>query len=105
MRKKPQLPEADFEIVFGESVLPADKGTLNYALSVFLHFVQIVSVNGVPSISTVSFCKFGIVWRGALRLLWLTVLPRIFPLPQSSHCLDIFSSPLFHVYPIILAQH
>ena len=55
------------------------------------HLVQTYCLDTVPfSSTTETFWIFAFQWVGALRLLWLTVLPLILPFPQTLQTLDIY---------------
>src|SRR3984885_7739025 len=58
-------------------------------------FVQTRAVRWVPRSSIRTACKFGSQRRLVLFIAWLTLLPAIGPLPQTSHLLAI-TGELYH---------
>lgn len=56
--------------------------------------VQTLMVWTLPFLTAFTFCRFGYHVVRVLLLAWLTLLPKLGPLPQISHFLDMALLPL-----------
>lgn len=51
--------------------------------------VQTLTLRTVPLLMVLIFCRFGCQVRRVLLFAWLTLLPKLGPLPQISHIFDM----------------